>query len=66
MAEKDLASVQILQRLERVLQRRLRDAYAALREKEPERIRVLDGSGSIEEVFARTQAAAADFLNTKE
>ena len=40
--------------------------YAALREKEPERIRVLDGSGSIEEVFARTQAAAADFLNTKE
>ena len=47
-------------------QRRLRDAYAALREKEPERIRVLDGSGSIEEVFARTQAAAADFLNTKE
>ena len=47
-------------------QRRLRAAYAALREKEPARIRALDGSGSIEEVFARTKSAAASCLNTKE
>ena len=47
-------------------QRRLRDAYAALREKEPERIRVLDGSGSIEEVFARTKQPSLSCLNTEE
>ena len=34
--------------------------------KEPERIQVVDGSGTIEEVFARTQRAVADCLNTKE
>ena len=47
-------------------QRRLRAAYEALREREPARIRVLDGSGSIEEVFARTKSAVASCLNTKE
>ena len=47
-------------------QRLVRSAYASLRAKEPERIQVVDGSGTIEEVFARTQRAVADCLNTKE
>lgn len=47
-------------------QRRVRAAYEALREREPARIRVLDGSGSIDEVFARTKSAVASCLNTKE
>ncbi len=47
-------------------QRLVRAAYASLRGREPGRIRVLDGSGTIEEVFARTKEAVADCLNAKE
>ena len=47
-------------------QRRLRAAYDGLRAREPGRICALDGSGTIGQVFARTQKAVADCLNTKE
>ncbi len=47
-------------------QRRVRNAYASLRDREPERLRGVDATGTIEDVFARTQKALLDFLDTKE
>ncbi|HIQ82406.1 MAG TPA: dTMP kinase [Candidatus Pullichristensenella stercorigallinarum] len=47
-------------------QRRVQSAYARLRDHEPERLRGVDATGTIEDVFARTQKALSDFLDTKE
>jgi dTMP kinase len=45
---------------------RVRAAYLKIAEKEPERFRVIDASGSIEEVHAKVSEIVKDFLGNPE
>ncbi len=65
MRNKGINKIDRLELEDIAFHKRVRDGYHKLAAKEPERLKLIDVSGSIEEVQARIRRVVADFLDRK-